>query len=748
MKTRGITDPWVEKVQKWLNQTYKGKSGWGSVPEDGKTGWPTIYGLIRAVQVELGITSLADNFGPTTQAKWDQKVPGLLVEGTKHNIIKLIDGALICKGLGTLKFSETYDLKTDYGIKQFKSLAGFHEPTGALAAMWAKALFDMSAFKQVFGGSEKVREVQQYLNRLYHPYTGILPCDGIYQRDTNKALIYGLQAEMGMDTAHANGYFGEGTTALCPTLSSSQGTSRNISLLQAALIVNEEYTGEVNGVWDSSLTSVVNRYKEFMKIYPVNGVANMPVIKALLMTTGDVNRATNACDTSMQILKQSQVDVLKTAGYDTIGRYLTGTVGVGANESPKNLTLNEINLLKENKFKIFPIYQDGGWYLNYFKKSGQGWTDARLAGAAAKSLGFKDHTTIYFACDFDVLGDEIPYIIAYLRDVVDSMRQHYPEYRVSLYAPRNVCAQATEHIVQITNCFVSDMSSGFSANLGYKMPRNWSFDQYHEYELQGIPLDKVGMSGLFDIGQSAFNKPQNLDEKNVSLDIKAAKEAEIANEIANRLEAFRDVVGVDFKSEIEHTVYLGQIKLTLKLENGISSNNNADVKYVIKNGKPDIKFAKDLEEIQNAMDIVGAEDSLVETINQLADITNDGEIQMRFKADSFTEVGMEIYVNGTYVVADVYGQDRTYDYQVTLGIFVDPAKLPPGMNADVDSIQESMKRVDAQLKVAGFVGLTGLALCGGFVIASGVSFGTAVVTTGTSIIQSVASFFATLKVIV
>ena len=37
---------------------------------------------------------------------------------------------------------------------------------------------------------------------------GLMPCDGHYSRDTNKALIYALQAEEGMDTNTANGYFG------------------------------------------------------------------------------------------------------------------------------------------------------------------------------------------------------------------------------------------------------------------------------------------------------------------------------------------------------------------------------------------------------------------------------------------------------------------------------------------------------------------------------------------------------------
>lgn len=744
-------DQMVFETQKWLNKTYSFETG--MVPQDGKPGWRTIYALRRALQQEMGITATSDNFGPTTERYFKEKVEPTFRDGgtPKVNIVKILQGGFWCKGIipgvtGNDPLDGKYTKYTKDAVSEFQEKAGL-EPDGYLTAMLMKALLDMSAFDLI--GDSKIRLMQQELNRKYNKYFGLLPCDGIYQRDTNQAIIYGLQCEMGMPVGMANGYFGTGTTAGCPKISVSHPNKANIELLQYALYVNDEYKGPFDGKFTIEVAEAIRRFRQFMKIGDQSlGIADMPVIKALLATTGDTNRATNACDTSMQILKQAHVDILKNAGYNTIGRYLTGTVGSGVEERPKNLTVNELNLLKKNNFKIFPIYQDGGWYLDYFKTAGQGWTDARLAGAAAKTLGFKDHTTIYFACDFDVLGDEISYIIAYLRDVVDSMRQHYPEYRVSLYAPRNVCAKATEHIVQITNCFVSDMSSGFSANLGYKMPRNWSFDQYHEYMLQGIPIDKVAMSGLFDIGQGTFNKPQMVDEKNVSLDVKTAKQAEIANEIANKLKAFREVVGVDFKSEIEHTVYFGQIKMTLKLENEISSNGDANATFVIKNGKPDIKFSKDLKELQNALDIVGADDSLVETINQLADIANEGEIQVRFKADSFTEVGMEIYYTGTYVVGNIDGHDVPYDYQVTLGIFVDPGKLPPGMNTDVDRIQESMKRVDAQLKVAGFVGLTGLALCGGFVVATGVGFGTAVTTTGTAIIQSIASFFATLKVTV
>lgn len=42
-------DPYVLNVQKWLNETYKGKKGYTEINENGKTGWPTIYGLLHAL---------------------------------------------------------------------------------------------------------------------------------------------------------------------------------------------------------------------------------------------------------------------------------------------------------------------------------------------------------------------------------------------------------------------------------------------------------------------------------------------------------------------------------------------------------------------------------------------------------------------------------------------------------------------------------------------------------------------------
>lgn len=45
-----------------------------------------------------------------------------------------------------------------------------------------------------------------------------MPCDGVYQRATNTALIYALQRAIGMSSAQANGNYGPGTIAATPTV--------------------------------------------------------------------------------------------------------------------------------------------------------------------------------------------------------------------------------------------------------------------------------------------------------------------------------------------------------------------------------------------------------------------------------------------------------------------------------------------------------------------------------------------------
>ena len=85
---------------------------------------------------------------------------------------------------------------------------------------------------------------------------------------------------------------------------------------------------------------------------------------------------------------------------------------------PKALTVSEINRLTSAGISIFPIYQDGGTSLEYFKTAEQGYSDAMIAINAAKRLGFPAGTTIYFAVDFDCLPDQTDaYVVPYFRNI-------------------------------------------------------------------------------------------------------------------------------------------------------------------------------------------------------------------------------------------------------------------------------------------------------------------------------------------
>lgn len=81
------------------------------------------------------------------------------------------------------------------------------------------------------------------------------------------------------------------------------------------------------------------------------------------------------------------------------------------------------------------------------------------------------------------------------------------EYRVGIYGARNVCSQVSDRGLAV-NSFVSGMSTGFSGNLGYPLPRNWAFDQILEYSIGAgagaIGIDKNIKSGR-DQGQGAVD---------------------------------------------------------------------------------------------------------------------------------------------------------------------------------------------------------------------------------------------------
>ena len=218
-------DEMVLKTQVYLNAMYGGTFGYEIIPENGKTGWTTIYALTRALQIELGITTTADSFGPTTTAKFNERFPNGIQQqsngdNTEDNIYAIIQGALWCKGYstGATGITKHFYGGTGSAIMALKTDAGLTNPTSTVTLEVMKALLSMNQYVVVYGmgGTSKIRTIQQYLNSKYMNYIGLAPCDGIYAREMNQAMIKVLQAIEGFSVSEATGYFGAGTKSRLP----------------------------------------------------------------------------------------------------------------------------------------------------------------------------------------------------------------------------------------------------------------------------------------------------------------------------------------------------------------------------------------------------------------------------------------------------------------------------------------------------------------------------------------------------
>lgn len=491
----------VLTTQQWLNKTYGSVANYIPVPETGNTGWPTIYGLIRGMQHELGIVLQQGDpaFGEATSAAYDAQVVPNLKSGYKSNFVYLIQGAFWAKGINPEEFTGIYSAHTESAIKVLQQDAGIPD-TGVLDSQLAQALFDMSAFVLVSGGDESVRQMQQYLNANYREYTGILPADGIYQRATNTALIYGVQVELGLGDI-ANGFWGPTTIATYKSAFANGLSGNLIRLVQYALYVNmKEYLTNNGGTipsftgsLDATTQNILSQFQNFMKLDPVQqGRPDSTTMYSLMLSSGSPARNFFGMDTSYQ-LDTNMINALVAYEVNYVGRYLTGTVGSGATERNKNLTRTEAQNIIKAGLKLVPIYQDNNPSLDYFTYN-QGVKDAQLAVSAALNIGIPNGRTIYFAVDMDMTDDDITAAaIPYFQGVAAGISH----YNIGVYGTRNVSSRVSHAVVAVKYSYVSNMSTGFSGNLGFSQPTNWAFDQFFEDDngVGTLPaLDRVAVS--------------------------------------------------------------------------------------------------------------------------------------------------------------------------------------------------------------------------------------------------------------
>lgn len=91
-------DQKVLDAQQWANATYGAVPGYQRCPEDGHTGWSTMFALTMGLQHELGISPVVASFGPTTMAKVQALGDIGFGWNANANIVRIIQHGLFCKG--------------------------------------------------------------------------------------------------------------------------------------------------------------------------------------------------------------------------------------------------------------------------------------------------------------------------------------------------------------------------------------------------------------------------------------------------------------------------------------------------------------------------------------------------------------------------------------------------------------------------------------------------------------------------
>ncbi|EUJ48972.1 glycoside hydrolase domain-containing protein [Listeria fleischmannii] len=490
-------------VQQWLNETYGKVPGYYTVEEDGKHTWRTVYALTTALQHELGIEELSTSFGPTTTRLFDEQ--GGITPGDTSNKVKILMGAFWSKGAGfnPLGFGTYFGIDLEGCVRLFKGAVGIDKQSAHVDAKLMKALLNMDAYTLL--GDSRTRSIQQALNRNYGDYFDYIACDGNYQRNTSKGLIFALQAELGLGVGTANGAFGPLTTSSYEAAAANQGITHHpgvVKIVQYALYIQTKIGFPYDGTLNAGTVKAIQTFEAFMAIQSSqSGYPTITIVKGLMQSSGDPDRACAGVDTSRQ-LTADMVKTLQNNGYTYVGRYLTGTVG---GTTPKFLTTDEMDRLTGAGLKIFPIYQDNSPKVSYYTEN-QGLADAQTACARAFELGFEPNTILYYAVDVDTTENDIatnilPYFKGVVAGTVKWQNEHfrYP-FQVGIYASRNACTQVKEAGYSVGS-FVANMSTGYSGNLGFGQPKDWTFDQFAEptggvgVGSGHVPIDKVAVSG-------------------------------------------------------------------------------------------------------------------------------------------------------------------------------------------------------------------------------------------------------------
>ena len=725
-----MADENVRKAQKYLNSMYGHRSEWVKLDEDGMTGTGTCKGIIRAFQIENGISPVTGTVGNITLNKMRSlsDISKMNANDPGNPNVCILQCALFVKGYNAGGITGVYYTTGVNAVKQYQSDAGL-PVTGIIDWKVWMGLVSINWFKKTNDGDKMIVKIQQQLNADWSDIIGVGPCDGIVSRFTSYALIAALQAAEGIYTSFIGSIdkrnFGDQTVAKFPGVL-KQGKNGSYvkynKLVQYGLYLNGYDAGRFDGNFDSSTKSKVEAFQEFYALTGIglvtSGEVNCATMKSLLTSKGDTGRKAKACDCSTVLNKQQALDI-KNAGYQVVGRYLTGT----ANGKRKFITFEEIKNIESAGLRVFPIYQDGGYKVQYFQNLRQGIVDAHTAITAAKRIGVPDGTTIYFAVDFDCYDYQMKsFIVPYFKklNLVFNSETNNKKYKVGIYAPRYICSYISKKGLAKYS-FVADMSSGYSCNLGYRIPKNWAFDQFFEFNERtggqfpsspSFDLDKVGYSGS-DKGITTFDKmtymsPDQLAEKNSNIILDIQRDQYVYN-VFEPL-GYLDKVynsSLTYKKEfLLDTILLNglTIKITAEVSGTLTTNFDSTPITIDLNNEGELTASCEAEiegmiagmEIKDFKNI----DIINSTINDLKDVA---------KSVTSGQIGVKVNLNGTYpkltfviTTKDIFPDSAAVDQEITVEISFE---IIPNPTPDVDYKLDKITLAKCALSVAAVIGL-------------------------------------------
>lgn len=652
-------DAKVQLAQKWYNETYSNQSWYTHIAEDGVTGQGTCRALCKALQHEIGLTSGIDGILGNASLK---ACPTIGPSTSNINLIKIIQSGFYCKGYECGDISGVYDGQTIAAAQQFRQDAGFPDTDGKMPPLFIKALLNTDAYVLISSGKSYVRKAQQYLNSHYFINMGtwgLIPCNGVTDRYMMKGIIATLQyEEAGKSMTGVDGLYGNNTLNRAPNLTLGTSQKEYVKIAQMCLMCMMEVDAGIDGIFDATLKAQIQTFQShYCLTSAASGVIDRITWASLLSSKGDSTRPALACDTSFQ-LNAAKAKSLYQDGYRYVGRYLSGFVGTGSNRKPKYLTRNELNTLFNAGLKVFAIFQEGSVTPTKFTTT-LGKSDASKAITTAISLGIPEGEIIYFAIDCDMTDAQITsYAIPYFKGIKSAMSNYGNKYRVGIYGSRNVCTRVAASGGSISS-FVSDMSTGFSGNLGYKIPNDWAFDQFHEngvYPTDGttIAIDKVAYSGRYS-GFNAITKDPCLDIAKHTLShlgIRITQNFELGKEVYNDYVKYYEkyLVGMTntFDSKTDNYAYSPILKIS---NSSFEINYNEVIETVL--GKMDASMRAEFDRVNGPT-----------FLNSLALNLGDADLKIGTK---FTTGHLEIEFKIAKTITLDDGSTSTLYFKINIG---------------------------------------------------------------------------------